>query len=80
VKPVRFTKSARKHHIGKAAAHYVMATVEPTAVVSKETGSPGFGWRGLDNRNRELEIIAIDLPDCLLVIHVMPRYGKEGRS
>jgi hypothetical protein len=79
VKPVRFTKSARKHRIGKAAAHYVMATAEPESIVSK-TGASGFGWRGLDNRDRELEITAIDLPDCLLVIHVMPTHYRKDRS
>lgn len=29
-------------------------------------------WIGEDERGRELEVVAIDRPDCLLVIHVMP--------
>ncbi|MCL4414630.1 MAG: hypothetical protein ACYCUF_08980 [Acidimicrobiales bacterium] len=35
-------------------------------------------WTGEDERGRGLEIVAIERPDCWLVIHVMPtRYRKE---
>jgi hypothetical protein len=35
-------------------------------------------WIGDDERGRELEVVAIERPDCWLVIHVMPtRYQKE---
>ncbi len=43
-----------------------------------EQGSPGWQYVGRDERERELEIIAVELDDTqdgedvLLVIHVMP--------
>ncbi len=43
-----------------------------------EQGSPGWRYVGRDERERELEIIAVELDDTqdgedvLLVIHVMP--------
>ena len=39
-----------------------------------------LSWVAEDERGRELEIVAIEKPDCYLVIHVMPtHYRKEGR-
>ena len=39
-----------------------------------------LSWVAVDERGRELEIVAIEKPDCYLVIHVMPtHYRKEGR-
>jgi hypothetical protein len=38
-----------------------------------------LSWVAEDERGRELEIVAIEKPDCYLVIHVMPtHYRKEG--
>lgn len=37
-----------------------------------------YSWHGLDERGRALEIIALDRPDCVLAIHVMPDY--RGRK
>jgi hypothetical protein len=31
---IRFTRSARKHRIGRASARHVLATAEPTAVTT----------------------------------------------
>jgi len=33
---------------------------------------PIRSWVGFDERGRELEVIAVECPDYLLVIHVMP--------
>lgn len=68
---VRFTQSARKHRIGRAHALHVMDTSEPT--VLEESDQPRrLVWLGADDRGIELEIVAIETPDYLLVIHVMP--------
>lgn len=53
-----------------------MQSVEP-ARVSTSVGVSAWQWIGIDERGRELEVIAvgIDPPDAepyLLVIHVMP--------
>jgi hypothetical protein len=70
-------RSARKHRIGRPSARHVLATAEPTAVTTT-SGAGASLYTGPDERERELEIIALDVqpPDggqaYLLVIHVMP--------
>jgi hypothetical protein len=71
------------HPIGAKAPHrpgsarHVLATAQPTAVTTT-SGAGAWLYTGPDERERELEIIALDVqpPDggqaCLLVIHVMP--------
>ncbi len=73
VRPVRFTQSARKHRIGKAHALAAMeAAGEPERVggtgevddrLCGSAPTTGAWWA---------EVIGIDLPDYLLIIHVMP--------
>lgn len=79
---VRWTRAARKHHIGKAAARHVMTTTDP-ARTSTLGGASGWQWIGPDDRGRELEIIAIEITapgqePYLLVIHVMPTQLRGG--
>lgn len=77
---VRFTTSARKHRISKTRALQAMADAGAPAVI------PGSGdlderllFIGRDERGVELEVIAVEQPDHLLVIHVMP-YAYRRRS
>ena len=72
VKPIRFTRTSRKHRIGRASARHVIATTEPIESTHVATRTPRRIWIGPDERGRELEIVAIEVPDCWLVIHVMP--------
>jgi hypothetical protein len=45
-----------------------------------DTGETTLSWVADDERGRKLEIVAIEKPDCYLVIHVMPtHYRKENR-
>jgi hypothetical protein len=78
-RPVSWYRSARKHRIGKAHAQHVMDTTEPTS----ETGADGrdgrLMWLGPDDRGLMLEVIALDLPEEIIVIHVMP-YSYRGRK
>jgi hypothetical protein len=37
-------------------------------------------WVGRDERGRELEIVAVERPDCWLVLHVMPTHYREKRK
>ena len=66
----RFAQSARKHRIGKTSARYVMDKYEPTRF--EDEGTMKLLWVGKDERNRELEVIAVDQDTRILVIHVMP--------
>jgi hypothetical protein len=69
---VRFTQSARKHRVGRAHALYVMDTSEPIELEEPDEARR-LVWLGADDRGLMLEIVAIETPDYLLVIHVMPR-------
>ncbi|MGH9070475.1 MAG: hypothetical protein ACRDX8_04745 [Acidimicrobiales bacterium] len=66
MKPIRFTRSARKHRTRKAHALHVMNTAE--AIEDED----GIGWVGPDDRGVELEVYLVERPDVFLVIHVMP--------
>jgi hypothetical protein len=35
------------------------------------------GWIGRDDRGVELEMVALDLPDAVVVIHVMPTASRR---
>lgn len=75
---VRFSQSARRHRIGKARARHVMDNQDPTRV-SDEEAPDRLVWIGPDDRGLELEVVALDLSDYLLVIHVMPTQLRRRR-
>jgi hypothetical protein len=77
---VRFSRSARKHRIGKAHALFVMEHYEPTVVPADEQEDERWLWVGEDDRGAELEIVAIVIRDVLLVIHVMPTHYRQRGS
>ena len=80
MKPVRFTRGSCKHRAGRKSAYYVISTTDATITTDPDTGATVLSWVADDERGRELEIVAIEKPDCYLVIHVMPmHYRKEGR-
>jgi hypothetical protein len=81
---IRWTQSARRHHIGKASARHVIMRAEPTRT-STLAGAAALFWVGTDERGRELEIIAVEVTQpgderYLLVIHVMPTQLKGPTS
>lgn len=79
VKPVRFSRSSRKHRIGRASARHVIATVRATQEIDDGTGTVFWNWIGEDERGRELEILGIEKSDALIIIHVMPtRYRRKS--
>ena len=61
------------------------ARTRPIAATMKD-GSQAWLWVGLDDRGRELEVIAVevqgpqDLAPVLLVIHVIPTHFKKEES
>jgi len=71
-KAVRFSQSARKHRIGKTHVLHVLDSQEPITVQRIGLDPPRMMWIGKDSRGLEIEIVALDLPEYLLVIHVMP--------
>jgi hypothetical protein len=79
VKPLRFTRGSRKHRVGKKSAYHVIAMTPATITVDPETEETTLSWVANDERDRELEIVAIEKPDCYLVIHVMPTHYRKKR-
>jgi hypothetical protein len=72
-KEVRFARSARKHRIGKAHVLFVLENNESVIVLPWDGEDQKLLWVGHDDRGLELEVIALELSECILVIHVMPR-------
>lgn len=56
---------------------FVMNHLEPTRVPAAEGFDPRLVWIGPDDRGVELEIVALDLPDEIIVLHVMPTNLKR---
>jgi hypothetical protein len=69
---VRWYRSARRHRIGKAHAMYVIDSVDPVRVPPSADADARLVWIGVDDRGIELEIVALDLEEAVVVIHVMP--------
>ncbi len=74
-KRVVFRKSTRKHRVGHTHALYVMNSYRP----DYETRGR-FYWLAEDSTGRLLEVIAIDEPDQIAVIHVMPHALRGYRN
>lgn len=64
--------SPASHRIGRAHARYVIDNSEPFPIAAGEEADARLVWIGEDDRGVELEIVPLDLPDMLVVIHVMP--------
>lgn len=58
---------------------HVTDTVDPVEMAATETADARLVWIGPDDRGVELEIVALDLPDEWLVIHVMPTALRRNR-
>ena len=68
---IRFAQSARRHRIGKVRAMFVMEN-NPFQTLARDDDKVQQIWVALDDRDLELEVIAVVLVNCLLVTHVMP--------
>ncbi|MCA1675283.1 MAG: hypothetical protein LC799_24865 [Actinobacteria bacterium] len=51
---------------------HVINNNEPALVAATEQFDARLVWIGEDDRGVELEIVALDRPDAVVVIHVMP--------
>jgi hypothetical protein len=60
------------HRIGKTPAMHVINNNEPALVAATGQLDARLIWIGEDDRGVELEIDALDRPDAVVVIHVMP--------
>lgn len=76
---IRWYASARRHRVGKAHARYVINTAEPDRVPASESSDARLVWVGSDDRGVKLEIVALDLEEAVVVIHVMPTALRGGQ-
>lgn len=51
---------------------HVITTVEPERVPATDVADARLVWVGPDDRGIELEIVALDLDEVIVVLHVMP--------
>ena len=51
---------------------YVITSTVPEQVPASGIADARLVWIGADDRGIELEIVALDLDDAIIVIHVMP--------
>lgn len=51
---------------------FVIDSVAPDHVPATATADARLVWIGEDDRGIELEIVALDLIDAIVVVHVMP--------
>ncbi len=82
---IRFTRAARRHRIGGSSVRFVLARTSPAGFTTA-VGNPAWRWVGVDERDRELEIVAVEVhgdrdPEpVLLVLHVMPTHYRKKPS
>ena len=51
---------------------HVITSTDPVPVPATDAADARLVWIGQDDRGVELEIVALDLGEALVVIHVMP--------
>jgi len=51
---------------------HVIQSASAVPVSATDTADARLVWIGLDDRGIELEIVALNLSDAVIVIHVMP--------
>jgi hypothetical protein len=51
---------------------HVITTTTPERIPPTDIADARLVWIGSDDRGIELEIVALDLEDAVVVIHVMP--------
>ena len=77
---LRFTKSSLKRNFSKAEIRHVMLTSQRSLIGYSSEGYEKYSWVGRTRTRIELEIIAINFEEFLLVIHVMPTsYRRKER-
>lgn len=75
---IRFAQAARKHRVSAGRARHVIDN--PVVTLTLPASDPGIDDRlvflGDDQTGRALEVVAVQLPDGLLVIHVQDLQAK----
>lgn len=73
---VRFTKSARRHRIGKHRVLFIIENYEPR-YLEDEIEVRAY-WVAPDNQGLELEVVAVVAGEEIVVFHAMPARFRRG--
>jgi len=82
---MRWKSGSRRRHaaIGSGEPRSALSwRIPPRPAITTAQGSPAWLWVGVDERGRELEVVAVqaqsdrDPEPVLLVIHVMPTHYR----
>ena len=78
-KRFQFTRSARRHGMNAARALAIMESQGDPLVVTTEDGEHvEYWWFGMDEvTNVEWEIMAVERPDVMLIVHAMPTRYRQ---
>lgn len=75
---IRIVSGARKHGLTRSRIQQALNDQIASETHISGTTDPKIRFVGVDGRGEELEILAVVLPDLLLIIHAMPtRYRKK---
>ena len=77
---VRIVSGARKHGLSRARVQQALDNQLSSETHESGTTDPKIRFIGTDSRGTELEIVAVVLPDLLLIIHAMPTRFRKGNS
>lgn len=81
-KPFKFTSGARKHGMNAARTLAILeAQGDPMVVTSEDGERVEYWWFGVDgDTGIEWEILAVERPDVMLIIHAMPTRYRTPRG
>jgi hypothetical protein len=69
---LKFTRSSRRHRIGRAHAMFVVNNVEPQ-ITTNQHEEAEYRWYDQDDRGVWITVVGIQIEtDLILVIHVQP--------
>jgi hypothetical protein len=75
---VRIISGARKHGISRRRIEQALLSQTEAEASGTETTNPKIRFVGRDERGEEIEMVAVVLPELLLIIHAMPtRYRRK---
>lgn len=57
---------------------FVINSTAPDQVPATASADARLVWIGVDDRGIELEIVALDLDEAIVVVHVMPTALRKG--
>jgi hypothetical protein len=58
----------------------VLATAAVERIAPTETEDARLEWVGIDHKGLRIHVVALDLPEAILVIHAMPVFTRSKKQ